>query len=56
MLTIMDASFLPGFFNVLPAPGIPIHGVVGVLQQVRAGFVGESVVGMAIELSRTKNT
>ena len=36
---VLGASFLEG----LVAPGVPVHGIVGVLQKVGAGFVGESI-------------
>ena len=34
---------LPGFLQGLLAPGVPVHGVVGVLHKVGAGLVDESV-------------
>src|SRR5690349_17098972 len=34
---------LPRAFERLGAPGIPVHRVVGVLPQIRAGFVDEAV-------------
>ncbi len=34
---------LPGALECLGPPGIPVHGVMGMLPQVRAGFVKEAV-------------
>jgi hypothetical protein len=35
--------FRPGTIQRLSAPGIPIHGIVGVLKEIRALFLEEAV-------------
>src|ERR1017187_997712 len=50
----------PGLFKGLRTPRVPVHWIAGVLQQVRALFVGQAVgvhaVGAVFMVHRTSET